>query len=229
MLSDGQRFRLEKEKENLDQQYETQIGLIGKIEYALSIENDVLCKFKYQNQIKEGKNNLKNLTDRLDEIENQLRLNSSTFTSSKSKKIKEENEVSKKSFEELTTYKYAQRVSLQEKAITTAREARDFLVKAESEINNNYISKMDFTLILPHTLARQVEECSIFRSNKIKDYKIRFEPDVKASTKSIISILKKENENFDGSELLKDLLEAKTFSDFLKTLENLEVIAWQIF
>jgi hypothetical protein len=30
-------------------------------------------------------------------------------------------------------------------------------------------------------------------------------------------------------QITKDLLEAKTFSDFLKTLENLEVIAWQIF
>jgi hypothetical protein len=52
--------------------------------------------------------------------------------------------VSKKSFEELTTIQYAQEFFTRKSDNYSERSER-FFSKAESEINNNYISKMDFT------------------------------------------------------------------------------------
>lgn len=72
MLSDDQRRRLEEEKNSLEQSYELQREKINRLRNALVIESDELIKFKYEKQIKQEENELKRLTNRLDEIEKQL-------------------------------------------------------------------------------------------------------------------------------------------------------------
>lgn len=72
MLSEGQRRRLEQERESLEGWYRLQSEKVAKIRNALVIETDPSRKFQYQQQIKEEEHTLKEYGNRLDEIEKQL-------------------------------------------------------------------------------------------------------------------------------------------------------------
>lgn len=72
MLSDERRRRLEQEKNSLEQSYELQRERIDTLRNAWVIETDPSIKFKYEQQISQEENELKRLTDRLEEIEDHL-------------------------------------------------------------------------------------------------------------------------------------------------------------
>jgi len=72
MLSDERRRRLEQEKNSLEQSYELQREKIDRLRNAWVIETDPSRKLQYEQQIYKEDNELKRLTDRLEEIEDQL-------------------------------------------------------------------------------------------------------------------------------------------------------------
>jgi|GEM_PF-6903102 len=72
MLSDEQQRRLEQEINSLEQLYQRQKEKIDRLRNALIIETDPLRKFQYEQQVQQEENELKKLTNRIDEIENQL-------------------------------------------------------------------------------------------------------------------------------------------------------------
>lgn len=91
MLSDEQRRRLEQEKNSFEQSYELQSEKIARLRNALVIETDPSRKFQYEQQIKNEETELKRLTDRLDEIEEQLQSAQSIPAISKPKSIQQKN------------------------------------------------------------------------------------------------------------------------------------------
>lgn len=72
MLSDEQQRRLKQEKKSFEQSYKLQSGKIDRLRNAWIIETDPSHKFQYEQQIKQEENELRGLTDRLNEIEKQL-------------------------------------------------------------------------------------------------------------------------------------------------------------
>lgn len=72
MLSDEQRRRLEKERDSLQNEWDMRNDRLMRIRKSLVIETDPSSQFKYEQQIKNEDNELKRLSDRLDEIEKHL-------------------------------------------------------------------------------------------------------------------------------------------------------------
>ncbi len=72
MITEDQRRRLERERNSLEKLYKLQSEKVTWIREALIIETDPLRKFQYEKQIQEEKCTLKEFSDRLCEIENQL-------------------------------------------------------------------------------------------------------------------------------------------------------------
>ncbi|MEH2243296.1 CHAT domain-containing protein [Nostoc sp.] len=72
MLSNEQRRRLEKERDSLQNEWDIRNDRLMRIRKTLAIETDPSSQFKYEQQIQNEDNELKRLTDRLDEIEKQL-------------------------------------------------------------------------------------------------------------------------------------------------------------
>jgi tetrahydromethanopterin S-methyltransferase subunit G len=72
MLSKEQRQRLEQEKNSLKEVYSLQSQKIEEIRKAFYIETDPSRKFQYKEQIKQEEEELKKLSDRLDEIEKKV-------------------------------------------------------------------------------------------------------------------------------------------------------------
>ncbi|MFW9263432.1 effector-associated domain EAD1-containing protein, partial [Nostoc sp. CALU 546] len=91
MLSDEQRRRLKQEKNFFEQSYELQSEKIARLRNALVIETDPSRKFQYEQQIKNEETELKRLTDRLDEIEEQLQSAQSIPAISEPKSIQQKN------------------------------------------------------------------------------------------------------------------------------------------
>ncbi|MEJ6485989.1 CHAT domain-containing protein [Nostoc punctiforme UO1] len=83
MLSHEQRRRLEKERDSLQQEWDIRNDKLMRIRKTLAIETDPLRQFQYEQQIKNEENELKRLTDRLDEIEKQLQFPQSILAISK--------------------------------------------------------------------------------------------------------------------------------------------------
>ena len=74
MLSDDERRRLEQEKNNLEQQHQLLSNKIARISRDLIIETDASVKFKYEQNIKTGEEELESITRRLNEIEKQIQV-----------------------------------------------------------------------------------------------------------------------------------------------------------
>ncbi|WP_414585599.1 CHAT domain-containing protein [Scytonema sp. PCC 10023] len=72
MVTQEQRRRLERERNSLEKLYKLQSEKVTWIREALIIETDPLRKFQYEKQIQEEECTLKEFSDRLCEIENQL-------------------------------------------------------------------------------------------------------------------------------------------------------------
>ncbi|NEQ19480.1 MAG: hypothetical protein F6K28_07280 [Microcoleus sp. SIO2G3] len=72
MITQEQRRRLERERNSLEKLYKLQSEKVAWIREALIIETDPLRKFQYEHQIQEDECTLKELDDKLSEIENQL-------------------------------------------------------------------------------------------------------------------------------------------------------------
>ncbi|GAA6620827.1 hypothetical protein [Scytonema sp. NUACC26] len=72
MLSEHKRRRLEQERNSLEKLYELQSEKIARIREALIVETDPSRKFQYEQQIQEEEQALQKLSDRIDEIEQQL-------------------------------------------------------------------------------------------------------------------------------------------------------------
>lgn len=89
MLSNEQRLRLEKDRDSLQEEWDIRNDKLTLIRKGLAIETDASTKFKYEQQIKQEENELKKLTDRLDEIEKQLQSASSIPVISESERIQQ--------------------------------------------------------------------------------------------------------------------------------------------
>ncbi|MBD2249081.1 hypothetical protein [Nostoc sp. FACHB-888] len=89
--SQNKRQRTQQERESLDQAYTLQSQKVAKIRIALVIETDPSRKFQYEQQIKNEETELKRLTDRLDEIEEQLQSAQSIPAISEPKSIQQKN------------------------------------------------------------------------------------------------------------------------------------------
>ncbi|WP_242061215.1 effector-associated domain EAD1-containing protein [Nostoc linckia] len=82
---------MEQEKNSFEQSYELQSEKIARLRNALVIETDPSRKFQYEQQIKNEETELKRLTDRLDEIEEQLQSAQSIPAISEPKSIQQKN------------------------------------------------------------------------------------------------------------------------------------------
>ncbi|QFS44762.1 CHAT domain-containing protein [Nostoc sphaeroides] len=89
MLSDEQRRRLEKERDSLQNEWDIRNDRLMRIRKTLAIETDPSTQFKYEQQIQNEDDELKRLTDRLDEIEKQLQSAPSILAISEPKSIQQ--------------------------------------------------------------------------------------------------------------------------------------------
>ncbi|MFN6564716.1 MAG: TIR domain-containing protein [Nostoc sp. ChiSLP01] len=71
-LTDGQRRRLEQERDSVEEQYDLVTKKLGRLRQAYGIETDVATKFKLEAQIQENESHKNTLERQLEEIEQKL-------------------------------------------------------------------------------------------------------------------------------------------------------------
>ncbi len=72
MITEDQRRRLERERNSFEQLYKLQSKKVERIQKAFHIETDPSRKFQYEQLLQEEERTLKELDDKLSEIENEL-------------------------------------------------------------------------------------------------------------------------------------------------------------
>ncbi|MBD2683645.1 MULTISPECIES: TIR domain-containing protein [Nostoc] len=72
VLTDGQRRRLEQERDSVEEQYDLVSKKLERLRQAYRIETDVATKFKLEDQIQENQTEKDRLNQKLEEIEQKL-------------------------------------------------------------------------------------------------------------------------------------------------------------